>query len=342
MELSKRKQNILACIVKGYMETGEPVGSRTIAESVGGVSPATVRNEMAELASLGFLEQPHTSSGRVPSAQGWREFVDNLMTEEPLPDKERFWLDEELSAAAIDPERLLRGAAELLADATNCLAICTMPTSAGAKVTGVQFVQTGRRTAMLILMTSAGGMRQKLFRCDFDLSREITHIFFRAVNERVTGHALSEITRAFVQNIAVSMDNLGVLLTPALMALLQAVQDAERVEVALSGQMNLLQYPDYRLGGVRRVLDFVGQAEAVTALLSGKRNRPRIRIGAENNITELQESSVVSARYAIDGEDAGAVAVVGPMRMDYAHTAAQTAYIAERVGTFLSQLMREE
>lgn len=342
MELSKRKQNILALIVKGYVETGEPVGSKWIADAVGGVSPATVRNEMAELSQLGFLEQPHTSAGRVPSALGWREYVDHVMTETELSAEERFEIGEALSAAAVDPERLLRGAADTLAKVSGCLAVCTMPTGAGAKVSGVQFVQTGRRTAMLLLMTSTGGLRQKLFRCDFDLSREITHIFFRVLNEKVSGHSLLEINRAFVQNIAVSTDNFGVLLTPALMALLQAAQDAQRVEIALGGQMNLLQHSEYRLGGVRRLLTFMEQAEAVTAMLSGGKGRTRIRIGAENGVSELAESSVVSARYFVGREDMGAVAVVGPMRMDYARMAARTAFTAERVGALLTALYREE
>ena len=145
MELSKRKQNILALIVKGYVETGVPVGSKWIADSVGGVSPATVRNEMAELSQLGFLEQPHTSAGRVPSALGWREYVDHVMTETELSEEERFGIGDALSAAAVEPERLLQGAAETLASVSGCLAVCTMPVGAGAKVNGVQFVQTGRQ-----------------------------------------------------------------------------------------------------------------------------------------------------------------------------------------------------
>ncbi len=342
MELSKRKQNILALIVKGYVETGVPVGSKWIADAVGGVSPATVRNEMAELAQLGFLEQPHTSAGRVPSALGWREYVDHVMTAQELSNEERFEIREALTDAAVEPERLLRGAAETLARVSGCLAVCTMPTGSGAKVSGVQFVQTGRRTAMLLLMTSAGGLRQKLFRCDFDLSREITHIFFRVLNEKVSGHPVSEINRAFVQKIAVSTDNFGVLLTPALMALLQAAQDAQRVEAAISGQMNLLQFPEYRLGGVRRLLKFMEQAEAVTAMLSGGKGKPRIRIGTENGVSELAESSVVSARYFVGQEDMGAVAVVGPMRMDYARMAARVAFASECVGMLLTALYQEE
>ena len=169
MELTKRKQNILASIVDGYIRTGEPVGSKSIAEKAG-VSSATVRNEMAELTELGLLEQPHTSAGRVPSQEGYREFVDALMQPETLTETEKLTIDAMLAKSAFDPERLLRGASKTLAAATRYLAVSTTPSGADAKIKAVQFVQTSRRTAMLIMMSSAGTMKNKVFHCDFDLS----------------------------------------------------------------------------------------------------------------------------------------------------------------------------
>ena len=124
MELTKRKQNILASIVDGYIRTGEPVGSKSIAEKAG-VSSATVRNEMAELTELGLLEQPHTSAGRVPSQEGYREFVDALMQPKTLTEAEKLTIDAMLAKSAFDPERLLRGAAKTLAASTRYLALST-------------------------------------------------------------------------------------------------------------------------------------------------------------------------------------------------------------------------
>ena len=341
MELTKRKQNILASIVNGYVRTGEPIGSKSISDAVG-VSSATVRNEMAELTELGLLEQPHTSAGRVPSAKGYREYVDNLMQPEALSEGERYTLDAMLEKSAFDPERLLRGAANTLASSTRYLAVSTTPSGAGARVKAVQFVQTSRRTAMLILMSSAGTMKNKVFHCDFDLSNEIMRIFFRVINERVTGREVAEINRAFIQSLAISFNDLAILMSPALGALLEVAQETLQTEVSLSGQMNLLFYPEYKLGGARRVTDLVERPEAVTAMLAGKKDRTQIRIGPENGAQELLDSAVVSTRYSVSGKNAGAVAVIGPMRMDYAHVAAKTAYIADRVGDMLTRIMREE
>lgn len=341
MELTKRKQNILASIVNGYVRTGEPVGSKSIAEAAG-VSSATVRNEMAELTELGFLEQPHTSAGRIPSQRGYREFVDNLMEPITLPEDERLTLDAMLAKSAFDPERLLRGAAHTLSATTRYLAVSTTPSGASAKIKGVQFVQTSRRTAMLIMMSSAGTMKNKVFHCDFDLSNEIMRIFFRVLNERVTGRDVAEINRAFIQSLAISFGDLAIIMSPALAALLEVAGETMQTEVSLSGQMNLLFYPEYKLGGARRVMDFVERHEALVSLLEGKPNRTQIRIGLESGRNELTDSSVVSARYSVNGSNAGAVAVIGPMRMPYARVAAQTAYIADRVGEMLTRIMREE
>lgn len=341
MELTKRKQNILASIVNGYIRTGEPVGSKSIADHVG-VSSATVRNEMAELTEHGFLEQPHTSAGRVPSPRGYREYVSHLMQPAVLSEQERFALDAMLQKSAYDPERLVRGASAALAAATRYLAAATAPSGALAQIRAVQLVQTGRRTAMLIMMSSAGTMKTKVFHCEFDLSNEIMRIFFRVLNERVTGRNVSDITPALIQSMAVSFGDLALLISPAMGALLEVAAETCETRVTLHGQMNLLYYPEYGFGGARGVMDVVENKDRLLSLLSGKTGRAHIRIGPETGCGELADSALVFSRYAVDGTDAGAVAVVGPMRMHYARVAAQTEYIAERVGSMLTRIMREE
>ena len=195
---------------------------------------------------------------------------------------------------------------------------------------------------MLILISSAGTMKNKVFHCDFDLSNEIMRIFFRVLNERVTGRNVSEINRAFIQSLAMSFNDLALLMSPALAALLEVAQETMQTEVSVSGQMNLLYYPEYKLGGARRVMDFVEDRDALQTLLTGKRNSTKILIGPEMGTEALLDSAAVISRYSVSGKDAGAVAVLGPMRMDYANVAAKTAYIADRVGEMLTQILREE
>lgn len=341
MELTKRKQNILTSIVEGYIRSGEPIGSKSIAEQVG-VSSATVRNEMAELTELGFLEQPHTSAGRVPSSMGYREYVDRLMQPAVLSENEKYALDAMLLKSAYDPERLLSGACQTLSSATRYLAAATTPGGEQARIKAVQFVQTGRRTAMLILMSSAGTMKNKVFHCDFDLSNEIMRIFFRVLNERVTGKTLGEITPAMIQSMAAAFGSMAIILSPALAALLELATETMHTEVLLSGQMNLLFYPEYKMGGARLVMDFLQDELRVVSLLSGKTGKAHVRIGLETGREALIDSAVVFSRYTVNNADSGAVAVIGPTRMPYARVTAQTKYIADRVGSMLTGILREE
>ena len=168
-------------------------------------------------------------------------------------------------------------------------------------------------------------------------------IFFRVLNERVVGRLVTAVNRAFIQSLAVSFNDLALLMSPALLALLETAQETVKAEMHVSGQMNLLFYPELGPGGARRVMDFIErQDEAAALLLSGRPGRVQIRIGQENGHNALAAAAVVSARYSVNGADAGAVAVIGPLRMRYARTAAQTAYIAERVGEMLTRVLREE
>lgn len=159
--------------------------------------PQRCATRWQSLRSWGFWNSRTPPRGVCPSQEGYREFVDALMQPETLTEAEKLTIDAMLAKSAFDPERLLRGAAKTLAASTRYLALSTTPSGADAKIKAVQFVQTSRRTAMLIMMSSAGTMKNKVFHCDFDLSNEIMRIFFRVLNERVTGRDVAEINRAF-------------------------------------------------------------------------------------------------------------------------------------------------
>lgn len=339
MELSPRKEQILASVVSGFIRGGEPVGSKAVAREVG-VSSATVRNEMASLTELGFLEQPHTSAGRVPSQRGYREYVDRLMPEPQLDPEERSWIDSRLGPC--DPDRLLAAAARLAAELGRCAAAATTPGGAGARVKAVQLVQTSRRTAMLLLISSGGTIKSRAFHCDYDLTTEILRYFFRAFNERAAGRPVSEITPAFLQSLGASLGGMYALVGAPLRALLEAAGDTARTDMVLSGQMNLLQHGGFGPAELRRVLDFLEDREAMASLLDQKPGRITVLIGREAGLPALEEASAVVARYRVDGRDAGAIAAVGPMRMDYRRQLAALGYLSQRVGDQLTMLARDE
>ena len=341
MELTPRKERILSSVVAGYVKSGEPVGSKAVAEEVG-VSSATVRNEMADLIELGLLEQPHTSAGRVPSQRGYREYVDRLMQVPNLSEEERRAFDSMLLSGSYDPERLLARASRLLSGVTRCAAVATTPSGDAAQIRAVQFVQTSRRTAMLILMSSAGTMKNRVFHCDFDVTNDILRVFFRVFNSKVAGKNVSDITPAFLQGVGVSLGEMYVLVGAPLRALLEVARDTMGTEILLSGQMNLLFYPELDHGGARRVMDFLERREDVANLLRQKPGQVTFLIGREMNRPELDRTAVGVSRYQVEGQDAGALAVLGPVRMDYPRVAAILSYVTAQVSQQLTVLMGEE
>ncbi len=294
---------------------------------------------MAELIELGLLEQPHTSAGRIPSQRGYREYVDHLMRVPVLREEEERWFTSMLARSAYEPERLLLSVCRLLSSVTRYAAAVTTPSGMTARVKAVQFVQTSRRTAMLLLMSSAGTMKTRVFHCDFDLSGEILRVLFRLFNEKVTGKEVLEITPAFLQSMGASLGEMMVLAGSALQALLEAARDTAKTEVLTSGQMDLLLYPELEH---RQIMDFMERKEDVVSLLRQKPGRVSILIGSESQRPELKNASFLISRYAVEEQDVGALALLGPTRMDYARLTAILQYLTKEVGQMLTVLTREE
>ena len=341
MELSDRKQKVLAAIIDAYVKTGEPVGSKALAADLG-VSSATIRNEMADLVEGGLLEQPHTSAGRIPSQKGYRIYIDRLMDRKPITEQEQRYLDGLLFSSAYDQQKLLEGVSQTLAALTRFAAVSTAPSGRQADIRALQFVQTSRRTAMLILLTSAGTMKNQVFRCEFDLSPDILRVLFRVLNEKLVGVPVASVTPAFIQTLAATLGELTVLMSSPLVALLEAAQGAVEPEVRLNGQMNLLFHQEFERGNARRVMDFLERPQDVAQLLLQPQKDVRVLIGEETHHPELRDSSVIVAHYAIDGEQAGAIGLIGPVRMDYPSLIAKLEYLSHTVGRLLTELRQEE
>lgn len=340
MELSERKRKILAAVVELYIATGEPVGSKSLCDTLDfNVSSATVRNEMSELSQMGLLEQPHTSAGRVPSQKGYRVYIDTLMKRRPISREEKQYLDSMILPAAYDPEKLLDGVAKVLASMTKYAAVSTTPSGESGVIRAVQLVQTSRRTAMVILMTSAGTMKSRVFHCDFDLTPEILRVFFRLLNEKLAGVAVTSVTPAYMQTLATSLGDMAMMMSSALMAVADAAQESMRSDVCLNGEVNLLFYPEFGQNEIRRIIDFLSRPSELCRLLAKRDGGLQVLIGQESRRPELQDSSVIVSRYEVGGRDAGAIAIIGPTRMDYGKIISNMEYLSDSVGRMLTELM---
>ena len=188
MTPAARKETILAAIVESFIQSGEPVGSKALLGGTGlQVSSATVRNDMAELTAQGYLVQPHTSAGRVPTALGYRYYVDNVMRVTPLAQVAAAYIRDSLGKLADSPEMILQGAADLTEQLTGSVALATTPAADNCRVRRLSFVQTGRHTAMAVLICSNGVIRTRLFRCAFVITPEIITMFDKSLNELFAG-----------------------------------------------------------------------------------------------------------------------------------------------------------
>ena len=340
MDIALRKQKILAAVIERYIATGEPIGSKSLLSADGlEVSSATIRNELADLTAKGFLIQPHTSAGRIPTEYGYRYYVDKLMKRKEPDERVRRYIDNRIRSANDAPEHILKAASETASEILSTAALSTTPIGDNARVHRVKFVQTGRHTSMVVLITSSGMVKSRLFRCDFAITPEMLNVFDRALNEKLAGQPLSYVNRPFAQTFAASFGELGLLMPDMLTAVMEACREALGMNVYVSGTTRLLYQSDIDLRTARGVLEFLGDTENRDKLLRGLPEETRVFIGKENNPPLLRRSSVVATRYTIENQPAGIIAVIGPTRFDYSYAVPTLEYIAQTVGEQIDELI---
>ena len=340
MSVALRKQKILAAVVENYIATGEPVGSKFLQNGDGlNVSSATIRNELADLTASGYLRQRHTSAGRVPTEQGYRYYVDNLMKPVTLSEKLKAYITGKLDRSADAPEHVLSAAAEALSELCDTAALTTTPTGEGARVYRIKFVPTGRSTSMLVLITSQGMVKSRLFRCDFDITPAMLNVFDRALNEKAAGLPLTGVNRAFAQTFAAGFGELGLLMPDMLMALMDACDEAAGLDVYVKGSTRLLSHSDYSLASARAVLELLDNNSERGKLLKSIPDDTNIYIGRENLSPALRLSSLVSTKYRITDQPAGLMAVIAPIRTDYAATVSAVEFTAKHAGELIDEIV---
>lgn len=338
-ELSERKQRLLAAMIEAYIRTGEPVGSKALVELMdNAVSSATIRNEMAELTQMGYLTQPHTSAGRVPTAPAFRLYIDRLMPRRPLDEERRQDIDRMLSGAGNDPERLIADAADTLAALTGCAAVSTSPSEQDATLRRLEMMRISPRTAAVVMMTSSGLIRNRLCCFDHPVSAERLHEMAQRTEKRFGGMPLSDITLPTVQGLAMSLGADGLHMAPLFTTLMELAQEAAEAEVTLRGQLNLLQHPDYDSERARLLLGFLSRQELLTNMLAACTGGLRVVLGSESVRPELTGSSLIVAHYKGGNGGDGAIGVIGPLRMDYAATIPRIEYLATALSRTLERL----
>ena len=340
MEPTERKMKILEAVVEAYIKTGDPIGSKAVCEVLDfNVSSATVRNDMAELSNLGLLAQPHTSSGRIPTELGYCIYIDDLMKPVTLNRHEKAAIKDMLELHADTPEELLDTAAEILSRVTGYAAAATSPPGEHALIRHVRFVQTGRYTAMAVLITSLGSVKPKLFRCDYQITPSLLEMFDKAVNERLAGMSVLAVTPAFVQTTALSQGEMSMMMPNVLLAVSEAAKEASADGIAIKGQSSLFTMPELEAACGKKVMELLGHSREFSKLMTTAASGTGVLIGSELPNPAFSSLSIAAVPYTAAPDCVGTLAVIGPLRMNYPKTKATLECVTDLVGASLSELL---
>jgi len=338
MDLAERKKKILAAIIEAYIATGEPVGSKMLVDITAmGLSSATIRNEMSELALLGFLEQPHTSAGRVPSQQGYRFFVDKLMLRHYLTLEETKQIDFMLKIRESDLESTLEAAGRVLSQITGCAAVSTTPQDKNVMLRAIELIPAGRRAVLLVILTSSGVIKSRICTMPDDHTPEMLSFFARLVNDKLVTHTLSAID-SIIDEILNELYEYTFALSPILEALKEEVTGISSAEVFLGGEANLLKFSSFDNTRLNEILNLFEHREQLMKLIDGIKSGVEVRIGTENGLQLMQGSSVVASTYDFQGKIAGAVGIIGPQRMNYAKMMSSLEYFSYALSKLIDDI----
>ena len=340
MELAPRRQKILSAIIENFIQTGEPVGSKTLIDETGlQVSSATVRNDMALLTQKGYLVQPHTSAGRIPTPMGYRYYIDNLMELEEVSDRGKAFIEDRLSRNAESPGNILRSASQLLSELTGYAAVATTPNGADSRIHKISFVQTGSHTAMAVVIASNGIIKSQLFRCEFMLNPEILGVFDKALNGIFSGVRLSSINKPFIQTAAAGFGELSLFMPSVLTAIKDAADKAIEPSLYISGQTKALFMNETDFISAKNLMEFLGNTKDFAAMLENLPIGTSVCIANENSRFELAQTSVISSSYELENTPSGMLAVIAPIRTDYARTISIIECISDCVGKIIGELI---
>lgn len=338
MELTERKKQILRAIVDSYIRTAEPVGSKTISQLPGmDFSPATIRNEMADLTSMGLLEQPHTSAGRVPSAAGYRLYVDELMQDYRLSMDETKTINQAMEVKMQEVDKMISQVGKLVSKMTDLPAYAVAARSSQRTVKRFDLILAEAGSFILVVMLSDNQVQNKLIRLPLDVSQEDLRLLSAVLNASLTELTADEITPELLAKVTRSAAG-AASLVPVIVDYTVELLKKTHSEVYMTGQAKLLGQPEYHdVEKAQEVLTSLDEdviSNLPATLLSGT---TQILVGPENVAKELKDSSVVITKFDIGDGMQGMIGVVGPTRMDYAKITARLSYFAENLGRMFAK-----
>ncbi|MDR3602166.1 MAG: heat-inducible transcriptional repressor HrcA [Desulfosporosinus sp.] len=325
MQMDERKRKILRAIVMDYIATAEPIGSRTIARKFDlGVSPATIRNEMADLEDLGFIEQPYTSAGRIPSDAGYRYFVDCLMDPQALSEEDKETIERESTKRIHEIQEVISHTSKLLSELTNLTSLVLGPHKGKSTFGKMHFLPYQPGQVIMVLVKENGVVENHIIDIAENLTAEELQHVAGVFNQKMRGFSLGQVKRSLLHEIYSELSRQRQLIDSTMDRLRAVLDDDEEEErIYLGGTLNMLNQPEFRdLGKVKTLFKVFEENESLKKLLHPHQEGLNVTIGGENILKEFWDCSVISSTYKVNGLTIGAVGVIGPTRMDYANVIA--------------------
>ena len=331
--LDNRKKKVLQAIIEEYINTAEPVSSGTLAKDHGlDYSSATLRNDMAELEQIGYLDKPHTSSGRVPSAKGYRFYVDELLKEDSLSLEEMKYIQTKLETKVNAIEDLNKIATTTLSEITHYTTVAIGPKTTMQNIEEIKFVLLGTRMLMAVILTDSGIVKETIIKFDEDITDEQVKTLNDLFSNKLKGESIDKIEEPLEEYIKKEMATMVNVIKKIIEQIKKVIEEEEK-NIYLEGTNKSFDLPEFKsLDVARNFINILDTKEIMTDLLNtGFAKDINVYIGEENEKEALKDFSVITFKHTIGDKDLGTIGIIGPKRMDYSKVISVMKYISKKL-----------
>lgn len=319
MEIDERKIKILEAIINDYIVSGELIGSRTIAKKYNlGISSATIRNEMADLEDMGYLQHLHSSSGRRPSDKGYRLYVDKLMTISQLSPQQELMIKQRLVDSALhEVDKMIKQATILMSQLTNLICIVRSPSVGKSYLTSIKLLKIGAFSILLIIITDSGIIKNNIIKLASEVSDGVIEKLNNVLNLRLKGLNVESINLVVINNLKKDLTGYDDIFNVIIPTLYDSLADIDDSDIYMEGTPNMFDYQKYNdIDRAKELLSMLYDKNKVKELLNNN-SKISIKIGNENFLEDAKECSVISAAYSFGNQEIGSIGVIGPTRIPY-------------------------
>lgn len=338
MRIDDRKIKILQAIINDYIRTGDPVGSRTLAKNYDlGIGSATIRNEMSDLEAMGYLEQPHTSAGRIPSSKGYRLYVDKLMDSQMLTAEEDLRIKQYIiDSAMLEVDKVVRQTSALLSELTNLTCIIETPSVKKSFIKSIQLIRVDENSLVTIFLTDTGLIKNHVMKLNKMPTLAALNKINEVLNNRLVNLSIAEINLEVINNLKKDLVEYEEIFNAILPSLYETLNDADSSEVFMDGATNIFNYPEYHdIDKAKELLSLLSDKQAVMELFNPQ-DDITISIGEENYKPQAKECSIISAEYSFGNRPIGKIGLIGPRRINYSKVIAIMSEVVKELNNILN------